>query len=89
MYTLIPYLYIHHTAILHTCNYYNHICFLSAPFVVAFVQTTYTVLESEGPVEVCVNLTRPGFDILDEPVRVRVYRCAARYYYACERGQAR
>ena len=51
---------------------YNHICFLPAPFVVAFVQTMYTVVESEGPVEVCVNLTRPGFDILDETVRVRV-----------------
>ena len=51
---------------------YNHICFLSAPFVVAFVQTMYTVVESEGPVEVCVNLTRPGFGILDETVRVRV-----------------
>ena len=42
------------------------------PFVVAFVQTTYTVVESEGPVEVCVNLTRPPVDILEETVRVRV-----------------
>ena len=32
----------------------------------------YTVLESEGPVEVCVNLTRPPVDILKETVRVRV-----------------
>ena len=36
------------------------------------MQTTYTVVESEGPVEVCVNLTRPEIDILDETVRVRV-----------------
>ena len=31
----------------------------------------YTVVESEGPVEMCVNLTRP-VDILEETVRVRV-----------------
>ena len=42
------------------------------PFVVAFVQKMYTVVESEGPVEVCVNLTRPPVDILAETVRVRV-----------------
>ena len=41
------------------------------PFLVAFVQTTYTVIESEGLVEVCVNLTRP-VDILEGTVRVRV-----------------
>ena len=35
------------------------------------MQTTYTVVESEGPVEVCVNLTRPPVDILEETVRVR------------------
>ena len=46
--------------------------FFTEPFVVAFVQTMYTVVESEGPVEVCVNLTRPGIDILDVTVRVRV-----------------
>ena len=46
--------------------------FFTEPFVVAFVQTTYTVVESEGPVEVCVNLTRPPVDILEETVRVRV-----------------
>ena len=48
------------------------IWFFTVQFVVAFVQTMYTVLESEGPVEVCVNLTRPPVDILDETVRVRV-----------------
>ena len=36
------------------------------------MQTTYTVVESEGPVEVCVNLTRPPVDILEETVRVCV-----------------
>ena len=46
--------------------------FFIDPFAVAFVQTTYTVVESEGPVEVCVNLTRPPVDILEETVRVRV-----------------
>lgn len=33
------------------------------PFVVAFVQTAYTVVESIGSVEVCINLTRPHIDI--------------------------
>ena len=46
--------------------------FFTELFVVDFVQTTYTVVESEGPVEVCVNLTRPPVDILEETVRVRV-----------------
>ena len=32
----------------------------------------YTVVESEGPVVVCVNLTRPPVDILEETVRVHV-----------------
>lgn len=44
-----------------------------APFLVAFVSTVYSVLESEGSVEVCVNLTRPVIDILEETVRVEVY----------------
>ena len=44
------------------------------PFRVAFVRTVHTVVESEGSVEVCVNLTVPGIetDILDEFVRVNV-----------------
>ena len=48
--------------------------FFTDPLVVAFLQTMYTVLESEGPVEVCVNLTQPGIevDIFEETVRVRV-----------------
>ena len=40
------------------------------PFEVAFVKTTYTVDESVGAVSVCVNLTRPEIDILDETVNV-------------------
>ena len=43
------------------------------PFVVAFVETLYTVMESEGQVEVCVNLTHPPRNILDETVRVNVF----------------
>ena len=40
--------------------------------MVGFVQTFYTLLESEGSVEVCVELTRPLTDILDETVRAYV-----------------
>ena len=39
----------------------------------AYVQTTYTVIESEGQVEVCVNLTHPDLDILEETVRVESF----------------
>ena len=45
----------------------------SGPFHVAFVETMYTVVESEGRVEVCVNLTRPEIDILNETVQVDVF----------------
>ena len=38
----------------------------------AFVETVYTVDESVGAVSVCVNLTQPEFDILDETVNVFV-----------------
>ena len=40
--------------------------------MVSFVQTYYTALESEGSVEVCVQLTRPLTDILDETVTAYV-----------------
>ena len=36
------------------------------------METVYTVSESVGSVEVCVNLTRPQVDILDEFVIVEV-----------------
>ena len=42
--------------------------------MVAFLQTTYTVIENEGQVEVCVNLTHPQTTILNEKVHVEVYR---------------
>ena len=34
------------------------------------MQTIYTVIEDEGPVRVCVNLTKPKEDIGDEMVFV-------------------
>ena len=37
------------------------------------METIYTVPESVGSVEVCVNLTKPTFDILEEFVVVEVY----------------
>ena len=37
------------------------------------MQTTYTVSEGKGAVEVCVNLTKPEEDIGDEVVFVEVY----------------
>ena len=36
------------------------------------METVYTVSESDGSVEVCVNLTRPQVDIFDEFVVVEV-----------------
>ena len=43
------------------------------PFMVAYVEKTYTVTESEGYVEVCVNLTHSEMDILDVAIRVESY----------------
>lgn len=43
------------------------------PFVVGYVETVYTVIESEGQVEVCINLTQPQVDIGDEIVHVESY----------------
>lgn len=45
---------------------------VTAEFVVEFVRTAYTVDESEGQVTVCINLTQPQIDILDESVNVFV-----------------
>ena len=42
-------------------------------FRVGFDQTMYTVLESAGSVEVCVNLTHPPDDIFEEQVTVLVF----------------
>ena len=52
------------------CSFYI-ILFLE-PFQVQFVETVYTIAESNGSVEVCVNLTQPQVDILDEFVVVKV-----------------
>ena len=38
----------------------------------AFVETVYTVDESVGAVNVCVNLSKPEIGILNETVRVFV-----------------
>ena len=46
--------------------------FLAELFIVGFIQTTYTVLENDGSVEVCVRLTRPETDILGNTVVVAV-----------------
>ena len=40
----------------------------------------YTVIESDGPVEVCVNLTRPRQDILDNTVSVNVFKNESSVY---------
>ena len=40
--------------------------------MVGFVETTYTVDESVGAVNICVNLTQPMINILDETVNVFV-----------------
>ena len=58
----------------------NSYLYVSEPFVVGFVETTYTVDESVGAVEVCVNLTRPLFDILDERVNVYVIDYSSSVY---------
>ena len=52
--------------------FFDFICHLE-PFRIAFDQTMYTVVESAGSVEVCVNLTHPPDDILDEQVSVLVF----------------
>ena len=44
------------------------------------METIYTVIESEGQVEVCVNLTRPRQDILDETLRVNVFNNESSVY---------
>ena len=41
-------------------------------FTVGFTKTTYTVIEGDGQVEVCVNLTSPEGDIGDEMVLVEI-----------------
>ena len=56
------------------------VVFLSDPFEVAFVQTTYTVVEGDSLVEVCVNLTQPQIDILDEFIYVEAFNDESSVY---------
>ena len=48
-------------------------CLCTGTFVVGFVEIAYTVIEGDGQVEVCVNLTSPEGDIGDERVLVEVF----------------
>ena len=41
-------------------------------FTVGFTKTTYTVIESDGQVEVCVSVSSPEEDIGDEMVLVEI-----------------
>ena len=50
------------------------------PFAVSLVDTVYTVDESVGVVNVCVNLTQPVRDILDESVNVYVIDYSSSIY---------
>ena len=50
------------------------------PFRVGFHQTMYTVVESAGSVEVCVNLIHPPDDILEERVTVLVFHNESSIY---------
>ena len=45
----------------------------SVPLNVSFVETVYTVVEQDERVEVCVILTQPDTDILDNSVNVEVF----------------
>ena len=52
---------------------------LSEPFVVSFVETMYTVLESKGQVEVCVHVTSPK-DLYNGIILVEVYDSSSSTY---------
>ena len=43
------------------------------PLTVSFEKTVYEVVERDEIVEVCVILTQPDYDILDNSVNVEVY----------------
>ena len=49
------------------------LCAISVPLNVSFVETVYTVVESDERVEVCVNLTQPNTDIFHNSVNVEVF----------------
>ena len=44
-----------------------------APLNVSFEKTVYEVVERNERVEVCVILTQPDYDIIDNSVNVEVY----------------
>ena len=44
------------------------------------MQTVYSVIEDEGPVRVCVNLTKPQGDIYDEMAFVEVLNFPSSIY---------
>ena len=48
--------------------------------MIAFMKTTYTVIESEGQVEVCVNLTHPLEYVFDFTVLVESYNNESSLY---------
>ena len=55
--------------------------------MVAFVKTAYSIVENEGQVKVCVNLTQPHSDIFDDTVHVAVYRddsAVSNFMLACK-----
>ena len=45
----------------------------SVPLNVSFEETIYEVVEHDERVEVCVNLTKPDIDILENSVNVEVF----------------
>ena len=47
--------------------------YISVPLNVSFVETVYTVVERDERVEVCVTLTQPLTDILDNFVLVEAF----------------
>ena len=53
---------------------------VAEPFRVAFVEKTYTVDEGVGAVNVCVILTHPMTDILDETANVFVIDYSSSIY---------
>ena len=61
------------------CTSCIHISFQD-PFEVGFVQTTFTVSEDEGAVEVCVTLIKPLEGVGDERVNVEVFDFSSSMY---------
>ena len=54
--------------------------FLLEPFMIGFMKTVYTVIESEGQVKVCVNLTHPLEYVFDFTVLVESYNNESSLY---------